>query len=63
MGFAWDPASVGSLEDELGGAVGREAVVDALLAELAKRHDLERAPIAAGLLAAAENGAHEHRLP
>jgi lipoate-protein ligase A len=62
MGFAWDPASVGSIEDEIG-AVAREAVIDALLAELAQRHDLERAPIANGLLAAAENSEHEHRLP
>ena len=61
MGFAWDPASVGSIEDEIG-AVPREAVIEALLAELAKRHDLARAPLAAGLLVAAENGEHEHRL-
>jgi len=62
MGFAWDPASVGSLEDEIG-AVSRAAVIDALLAELAKRHELERAPLAPGLLAAAENRESEHRLP
>jgi lipoate-protein ligase A len=61
MGFAWDPASVGSIEDEVG-PVPRAVVIDALLAELAKRHDLERAPIAKGLLSAAENGEHEHRL-
>jgi lipoate-protein ligase A len=62
MGFVWDPASAGSIEDEIG-ATSREAVVDALLAELGKRHELERAPLARGLLAAAENGEHEHRLP
>jgi lipoate-protein ligase A len=62
MGFAWDPASVGSLEDEIG-AVSRAAAIDALLAELAKRHEIERAPLATGLLAAAENGEHEHQLP
>lgn len=61
MGFAWDPASVGSIEDEIG-AVPRAAAIDALLAELAKRHDLERAPLVKGLLAAAENSEHEHRL-
>jgi lipoate-protein ligase A len=61
MGFAWDPASVGSIEDEVG-PVPREAVIEALLAELGKRHDLARAPLAAGLLVAAENGEHEHRL-
>jgi lipoate-protein ligase A len=62
MGFAWDPASVGSIEDEVG-PVTREAVIDALLSELAKRHDVTRAPLAPGLLTAAENGEHEHRLP
>lgn len=61
MAFAWDPASVGSIEDEIG-AVPREAVIDALLAELAKRHDVVRAPMARGLLTAAENSEHEHRL-
>jgi lipoate-protein ligase A len=62
MGFAWDPASVGSLEDEIG-AVSRAAAIDALLAAFAKRHEIERAPLATGLLAAAENAEHEHRLP
>jgi lipoate-protein ligase A len=61
MAFAWDPASVGSIEDEIG-AIPREAVIDALLAELAKRHDVVRAPMANGLLTAAENSEHEHRL-
>lgn len=61
MGFAWDPASVGALEDEIG-AVPRRVVVDALLAALAKRHELERAPLAPDLLAAAERGEAEHRL-
>jgi lipoate-protein ligase A len=62
MGFAWDPASVGSLEDEVG-AVSRAALVDALLAEFAAAHALERAPLPPALLAAAEAGAHEHRIP
>jgi hypothetical protein len=62
MRFAWDPASVGSIEDEIG-SVPRDAVIEALLAELAKRHDVERAPMANGLLTAAENSEYEHRLP
>jgi lipoate-protein ligase A len=62
LGFAWDAASVGSIEDEVG-VVPREAVIEALLAELAKRHDLEHAPMVNGLLTAAENSEHEHRLP
>jgi lipoate-protein ligase A len=62
MRFAWDPASVGSIEDEIG-SVPRDAVIEALLAELAKRHDVERAQMANGLLTAAENSEYEHRLP
>ena len=62
MGFAWNPATVGSLEDEVG-VVARAAVLDALLAELAKRHEIERGPLASGLLLAAENAESDHRLP
>jgi octanoyl-[GcvH]:protein N-octanoyltransferase len=61
MGFAWDPATVGSLEDEVG-PVAREAVSAALLAELGKAHALERAPLAPDVLAAAEAGEREHAL-
>ena len=61
MGFAWDPTTVGSLEDEVG-AVSHSAVVEALLAELGKAHALERAPLAPRLLAAAEGGERDHRL-
>jgi lipoate-protein ligase A len=61
MGFAWDPATVGSIEDEVG-PVPRVAVIDALLAELAKRHTLERGLLAPALLAAAEAGEREHAL-
>ncbi len=61
MGFAWDPATVGSLEDEVG-CVPRAAVIEALLAELAKSHALERAPLADEVLAAAERVAREHAL-
>jgi lipoate-protein ligase A len=62
MGFAWDPASVGSLEDEVG-AVPRTALIDALLAELGTRHALERTPLPAEVPAAARALAHDHRLP
>jgi lipoate-protein ligase A len=61
MGFAWDPASVGSLEDEVG-PVSREALVEALLAELAVAHDLARAPLAPELLVSADALEPEHRL-
>ncbi len=61
MGLAWDPASVGSLEDEVG-AVSRADLVEALLGELAKRHALERGALAPELLADARRGESEHRL-
>ena len=61
LGFAWDPASVGSLEDEVG-AVTREAVVEALLRELAKAHDLAHAPLGAELLAAAAALERDHAI-
>jgi lipoate-protein ligase A len=62
LGFPFDPATVGALEDEIG-AVSRAAVVEALLAELAKHHELGRAPLPREMLAAAEAAEHEHRLP
>jgi len=52
MGFAWDPTTVGSLEDEVG-TVSRAAVVEALLAELGKTHALEHKPIPTLVLDAA----------
>ena len=60
-GFAWDPSTVGSLEDEVG-PVSRTALIDALLAELAKHHALEHAPISPALLADAARSECEHRL-
>jgi octanoyl-[GcvH]:protein N-octanoyltransferase len=62
MGFAWDPATVGSLEDELGGVVPRARVIEALLAELAKEHEWTRAPLPPELLAQAAIAEAEHRL-
>lgn len=61
MGFAWDPTTVGSLEDEVG-TVSRAAVVEGLLAELAKTHALERKPIPRLVLDAAAASEAEHRL-
>ena len=61
MGFAWDPASVGALEEEIG-PVSRSTVVDALLAELGKSHALEHAPIPAPVLDAAATREADHRL-
>jgi hypothetical protein len=62
MGFAWDPSTVGALEDEVG-PVTRAALVDALLAEFAAAHALERAPLPPALLSAARALEHDHRLP
>jgi lipoate-protein ligase A len=61
MGFDWDPATVGAIEDEVG-PVARAALVEALLAELAKAHALERAPLPGALLAEAGEREAEHRL-
>jgi len=61
MGFDWNAATVGSLEDEVSGAT-RADLVEALLRELAKRHEFERAPLAPELLASARLRESEHRL-
>ena len=61
LGFAWDPATVGSLEDEVG-TVSRAALVEALVAEFSKAHALERAPLPQLVLAAAAASEVEHRL-
>ena len=61
MGFAWDPATVGALEDEIG-AISHAAVVEALLAELGKRYELEHGALPPTLLAEAEALEDEHRI-
>ena len=61
MRFAWDPATVGSLEDEVG-PIARKAVIEALLAEFAKAHTIARAPLPHALLAEAAEREGEHRL-
>jgi lipoate-protein ligase A len=61
MAQPFDPATVGALADEIG-PVSRADVVAALLAELAKRHELARAPLPPALLAAAEAHEAEHRI-
>ena len=61
MAFPWDPATVGALEDEIG-AVSHESVIDSLLAELGKRHTLERARLPAERLAEAAAFEAEHRI-
>lgn len=60
LDLEWDPASVGSLEDEIG-PVTRDALVEALLAELARDRDLLEAELDPGLLDAARTLAPDHR--
>jgi lipoate-protein ligase A len=62
MGFAWDPGTVGSIEDEIG-RVERADLIEALQRELGKRHDLTSSPLDPELLSAAELRASEHRIP
>jgi lipoate-protein ligase A len=61
LGFAWDPATVGSLEDEIG-VVSHAALVEALIAEFGETHSLERAPISRAVLDGAAASEVEHRL-
>lgn len=52
LAFPWDPATVGAVEDEIG-PTSVETVTEALLTELAARHDLEESPLPADVLDAA----------
>ncbi|MGH7286965.1 MAG: lipoate--protein ligase family protein [Myxococcota bacterium] len=61
MGFAWDPATVGALDDEIG-AISHAAVVEALLAELREQHDIEHAALPAAVLEEAGPLEAEHRV-
>jgi lipoate-protein ligase A len=58
----WDPATVGSVEDELGRAELAEAE-DAMLAELAARYKLEEAELDPETLRLAETLEAEHLSP
>jgi lipoate-protein ligase A len=60
LGFAFDPATAGSVEDELGSAT-LDGVAGALHAELARRYSLLSGEPDAGALALAEALAPEHR--
>jgi octanoyl-[GcvH]:protein N-octanoyltransferase len=58
----WDPATAGSVEDELG-AADMNAAEEALLAELGARYELEDAELDAETLRLAERLEPEHRAP
>ena len=63
LGIRWDPASVGAVAEEIGAAAGptRSALVEALLAEYGKSHEIEEAELDRQTLALARRLAREHR--
>ncbi len=61
MGFEWDPATVGAVEDEVPGVTTSE-VLDALRAAFGKRVALEAGEFSETVLQAAELRAADHRV-
>jgi octanoyl-[GcvH]:protein N-octanoyltransferase len=59
LGLDWDPATAGSIEDEIG-EVTLDRVADAILAELGSRYELVEADVDGGTLALAGELEHEH---
>ena len=59
LGLAWDPATAGSIEDEVAG-VTTEHVEDAILARLGERYELREAPTDPETLALAERLESDH---
>lgn len=62
LGLDWDPATAGSVEDELG-TVSMDAVEEALITGLSERFELEEAELDSGTLELARRLAPEHRAP
>jgi octanoyl-[GcvH]:protein N-octanoyltransferase len=62
LSLAWDPATAGSVADELGSA-DQETVVEAILEQLVLRHDLEQVRLDRETLALAEQLEPLHRSP
>ena len=62
LGLEWNPATVGSVEDELGRA-DQEVVEQALLEQLSSRYELEEAPLDGATLALAEQLELRHHSP
>jgi lipoate-protein ligase A len=60
LGLPWDPATAGSVADELGRTVAVSEVAAAVRAQLAQRYDLEDAPLGAAVLARAESLEPDH---
>jgi octanoyl-[GcvH]:protein N-octanoyltransferase len=62
LGLEWDPATAGSVQDEVG-PVSTTGVADAILARLGERYELREADLDAGTLALAERLESEHTVP
>lgn len=62
LGLDWDPATAGSVEDEVG-RVGVEKAADAVLARLSERYELREVALDAATLALAERLESEHAIP
>ena len=62
LGLDWDPGTVGSIEDELG-AVQYEAVVDAVIEQLAGRYSLAEKTLDEATVGLAEALEPEHLSP
>ena len=62
LGLDWDPATAGSVEDEIQG-VEHGSVEDAILAELARRYELDEAELDEETLELALRLEPEHRVP
>ena len=62
LGLSWDPATAGSVVDEVRGA-GLEQVEEALVAEYERHFSLEPASLDPETLALARRHAAEHRVP
>jgi hypothetical protein len=61
MGVAWDPASVGAVEDEAPG-VTRDDVLESLCREIAREAELAPAQLEPRWLGEAERLASEHAI-
>jgi hypothetical protein len=60
LGLTWDPATAGSIEDELRRPVALAEVAAAVRSELGRRHDVTDGPLGAALLARADALEAEH---
>ncbi|HKH13050.1 MAG TPA: hypothetical protein VKA47_00170 [Solirubrobacterales bacterium] len=62
LGLQWDPATAGSIEDEIG-AVAMARVEEAILARLAERYELTDVAIDSATLALADRLESDHSVP